>query len=156
MDWVLLFVIGLLAGGMSGFFGIGGGIVMVPLMMLILAYPQKLAQGTSLAVMLPPIGFMAVMQYYKRGEVNMPAALVMATAFIIGSYLTATWVAKVPPPALKRAFALLLFFYGAQMIASTAPSRGQWMGWLGAALTAFWAGGAWHLRGQAAKEPKAG
>ncbi len=153
MDWLLLFIIGLLAGGMSGFFGIGGGIVMVPLLMLILGYQQRLAQGTSLAVMLPPIGFMAVLAYHKREEVNMPAAIVMAAAFIIGSYLTATWVAKVPPPALKRAFALLLFFYGAQMIASTAPARGQWMGWIGAALGAFWAGGAWHLRGQQAKEP---
>lgn len=111
MEYIILLIIGLMAGGMSGFFGIGGGIVIVPLLMLFLKYTQQQAQGTSLAVLLPPVGLAAAYQYYKRGDVSLLPAFIVAAGFVIGSLFTAKWVAKVPTPVLKRCFAILLVFY---------------------------------------------
>jgi uncharacterized membrane protein YfcA len=156
MEYIILLIIGLMAGGMSGFFGIGGGIVIVPLLMLFLKYTQQQAQGTSLAVLLPPVGLAAAYQYYKRGDVSLLPAFIVAAGFVIGSLFTAKWVAKVPTPVLKRCFAILLVFYAGQLIAGTAPARAGMFGWFFASLAAFFSGG--ELRAKqssvaATKEP---
>ena len=83
---LLLIVIGIVTGVMAGMLGIGGAIIMVPALVFILGLSQQTAQGTSLAVMLPPIGIIAAYNYYKAGEVNLKFALILAAAFIIGSY----------------------------------------------------------------------
>jgi len=154
MEYVLLLIIGLLAGGMSGFFGIGGGIVIVPLLVLLMKYTQQQAQGTSLAVLLPPVGLAAAYQYYKRGDVSLLPAFVVAAGFVIGSLFTANWVAKVPTPVLKRCFAVLLVFYAGQLIAGTAPSRAGMFGWFFASIAAFFSGGGLRARQNSAAEPK--
>lgn len=153
MEYVILLIIGLLAGGMSGFFGIGGGIVIVPLLVLLMKYTQQQAQGTSLAVLLPPVGLAAAYQYYKRGDVNLLPAFIVATGFVIGSLYTAKWVAKVPTPVLKRCFAILLVFYAGQLIAGTAPARAGMFGWFFASVAAFFSGGELRARQSAPAAP---
>lgn len=133
--WIEVGLIGLLAGSASGFLGIGGGIVMVPLMVFLLGYSQKHAQGTSIAVLIPPIGIFAAKQYYDQGFVNVKVAAVMAVFFAIGSYLTSSYISKVPDVWLKRCFGLLLAFVAGQML-----STGGWW-WAAGGGAAAIAGG---------------
>ena len=81
-----LLLIGVAAGVLSGFIGIGGGLLIVPALMYFMGLSQMAAQGTSLALMLPPIGALAVMNYWKAGEVDIRAAAVMVVAFVAGGY----------------------------------------------------------------------
>ncbi|MBL7942300.1 MAG: sulfite exporter TauE/SafE family protein, partial [Flavobacteriales bacterium] len=81
---ISLIIIGLIAGMLSGFVGVGGGLIIVPALIWLLNFNQFQAQGTSLAVLLLPVGILAVMNYYKAGHVNMPIALIIGAAFIIG------------------------------------------------------------------------
>ena len=83
---IILLVIGLMGGILSGLVGVGGGIIIVPALVYFLGLSQHSAQGTSLALMLPPIGILAAMNYYKAGSLNIKYALVIAIAFIIGGY----------------------------------------------------------------------
>ena len=82
MEYFYLIVIGLSAGVLSGLLGIGGGILMIPALVLFLGYNQHLAQGTTLAAMVLPIGILAAMEYYKKGYVNIFAAAIIAAAFV--------------------------------------------------------------------------
>lgn len=109
MDNVLLYVvIGLAAGILSGFFGIGGGIIIVPALMLLCGFTQLNAQGTSLAVLLPPTGILAFMQYYKNGNVNLKAGIIICITVVIGAYLSSKFVHSVPPIILKRSFSVFM------------------------------------------------
>ena len=81
---LILIIIGLLAGILSGIVGIGGGLLMIPMLIFFLGLSQHAAQGTSLAVMLPPIGILAAMNYYKAGFIEWKFALIIAITFIIG------------------------------------------------------------------------
>src|SRR5674536_125783 len=83
---LILIVIGIITGVMAGMLGIGGAIIMIPALVFFLGISQQTAQGTSLAVMLPPIGIIAAYNYYKAGEVNIKFAIVLAIFFLVGSY----------------------------------------------------------------------
>src|ERR1035437_10397032 len=89
---IILLLIGLAAGLMSGMLGIGGGIIIIPALVTLLGFSQKEAQGTSLGLLLPPIGILAVLNYYKAGYLNLRAAGIMIITFIIGSYITSKFV----------------------------------------------------------------
>jgi uncharacterized protein len=84
---IILILIGLAAGVLSGLVGVGGGILMVPALVLILGFTQKQAQGTSLGIMLLPVGILAVIQYYKQGYVNFQMVFIIAAAFVLGGFL---------------------------------------------------------------------
>ena len=84
---ITLLLIGAAAGCLSGFIGIGGGLLIVPALMYFLGMTQMAAQGTSLALMLPPIGALAVMNYWKAGELDIRAAGIMVVAFVLGGWL---------------------------------------------------------------------
>ena len=84
MTLIILISIGLAAGVLGGMVGLGGGIIIIPALIMLLGLGQKEAQGTSVAIMLPPIGILAVLNYYKAGYVNVKFALVIALAFILG------------------------------------------------------------------------
>ncbi len=84
---IILLLIGLAAGILSGLVGVGGGIIIVPALVYFLGISQHAAQGTSLALMLPPIGILAAMNYYRSGMLNVKYALVIALAFVIGGYI---------------------------------------------------------------------
>ncbi len=99
-----LLVLGLIAGLMSSMVGIGGGVLIVPCLVFMFAMSQKVAQGTSLAMLLPPIGILGVMQYYKSGYVDFKVAIILCVAFIDGSYFGSLVAVKLPDALLKRIF----------------------------------------------------
>jgi len=107
---------GLVAGVASGFFGVGGGIIMIPVMVYFFHLTQHEAQGTSLAVLLLPVGILAAIKYYQEGNVKLTMAVYIAVSFIIGAYFGATLVHYISDPALKRAFGVLLFLVSIKMI----------------------------------------
>lgn len=108
--------IGLLAGILSGFFGIGGGIIIVPALIYICGFNQLLAQGTSLAIMLPPVGLLAFLEYYKKGNVNLSAGIIICITLFLGALFGAKIAHLVSPLILKRAFAILLILVSLKML----------------------------------------
>jgi uncharacterized protein len=86
---VLMLLIGLFSGIASGIFGIGGGIIIVPALIYLAKFSQHAAIGTSLAILLPPVGLLAVMDYYRHGNVDLKAALIVAFAFMAGGWIGA-------------------------------------------------------------------
>jgi uncharacterized protein len=115
---LILLLIGVVTGVMAGMLGIGGAIIMIPAMVFLLGFSQQMAQGTSLAVMLPPIGIFAAYNYWKAGHVNITFALVLAVAFIIGSYFGSKIALHVPQTLLKKIFGILLLLVAAKMLLS--------------------------------------
>jgi len=103
-----LLAVGLLAGVLSSTIGIGGGIVIVPALVFLFAVNQKMAQGTSLAMLLPPIGFIAVMNYYKAGYVDFKIAAILCVAFIAGSYFGSKFALDLPETTIKKIFGVFL------------------------------------------------
>jgi len=115
---ILLLAIGVVTGVFAGMLGIGGAIIMVPALVFILGFSQQMAQGTSLAVMLPPIGIIAAYNYWKAGEVNIKFALILAAAFLIGSYFGSKLALNIPQAVLKKIFGVLLLLVAAKMLLS--------------------------------------
>lgn len=112
---IYLLLIGLVAGAFSGILGIGGGIIVIPALVYIMKYSQQQAQGTSLGLLLPPVGILAVINYYKAGDVNIKAALIMSVAFIVGSYVSSKFALTLPESVLKKIFGTFLLFYAIKL-----------------------------------------
>jgi uncharacterized protein len=115
---ILLIVIGIITGIVAGMLGIGGAIIMIPALVFMLGFGQQEAQGTSLAVMLPPIGIFATYNYWKAGQVNLKFAMILAAAFIIGSYFGSKFALALPQSVLKKVFGVLLLLVAAKMLLS--------------------------------------
>jgi len=113
-----LLLIGAAAGCLSGFIGIGGGLLIVPALMYFMGMSQMVAQGTSLALMLPPIGALAVMNYWKAGELDLRAAGIMVVAFVVGGYFGSRIALSLNPMKVRLAFGLLMMYAAIRMIAS--------------------------------------
>jgi uncharacterized membrane protein YfcA len=113
---LLLSLIGLLAGMLAGMIGVGGGIIIVPALVFFLGFTQKEAQGTSLGLLLLPIGILAVINYYNKGLIDVRVVLVMAAAFIIGGFLGSKIALAISEDALKKIFAIVLFYTGLKML----------------------------------------
>ncbi|MDQ6845040.1 MAG: sulfite exporter TauE/SafE family protein [Bacteroidota bacterium] len=113
---LILVVIGLLAGIMGGLVGIGGGIVIVPALIYFLSFSQKEAQGTSLGILLLPIGILGVWQYYKAGYVDMRIVWLVAGGFLIGSYFGSKIALVLPQEAVKKIFAVLMIIVAFKML----------------------------------------
>lgn len=104
-----LIVIGILAGIFSGFMGVGGGVVMIPLMILFLGYNQHEAQGLSLAVLAVPVTFLAAYTYHKSGHpIDWKFALIIALCFVIGGWLGSKLALRLDQSMLKKIFAVVL------------------------------------------------
>jgi len=104
--------IGAVTGAVSGMLGIGGGVFVIPAMVYLFGFDQKMATGTSLGMLLPPIGILAFWQYYKADLVNVPAVLLLVAGFVAGSYLSAGYAINLPEILLKRAFGGLMIVMG--------------------------------------------
>ena len=111
-----LLATGLVVGGISGMLGIGGAIVLVPVLMFGFGFSQARAQGTSIGALIPPIGIFAAMQYYRNGLLDVRAAALIACGFVFGALGGATVVPYVPQVWLKRVFATLLVYVAAQLL----------------------------------------
>jgi uncharacterized membrane protein YfcA len=111
VELFILLLIGLAAGLVSGFLGVGGGIVVIPALVGLLHYSQQEAQGTALGLLLPPIGLLAVINYYNAGFVHLKASLIMAITFLVGSYFSSKIAVTLPEGVIKKAFAVFLLYY---------------------------------------------
>jgi len=115
---MILIVIGIITGIMAGMLGIGGAIIMIPALVFLLGISQQTAQGTSLAVMLPPVGIIAAFNYYKAGHVNIRFAIILAVFFLVGSYFGSKLALTLPQAVLKKIFGILLLLVAAKMLLS--------------------------------------
>jgi len=113
---LLLLIVGLLAGILSGLVGVGGGIIVVPALILILGFTQQQAQGTSLGLLLLPVGILAVWNYYQKGQIDIKVVLIMAVAFTIGGWLGSKIALSISQAALKKVFASVLVIIGLKML----------------------------------------
>src|SRR6185295_9106260 len=111
-EWVIFLLIGLGAGVTSGLFGVGGGIVIVPALIYWAGFTQHRATGTSLAVLLPPIGLAATVEYYRHGNVDVRAAAILAATMILGAWLGAFLANRMTGPHLRLAFGVFVFLLG--------------------------------------------
>lgn len=112
---LIILAIGILAGIFSGFIGIGGGLIIVPCLVYFFAMSQHTAQGTSLAMMLPPIGFLAVYNYYKSGYVDFKIAGILCLSFIIGSFFGSKIAISLSADMVKRIFGVIIILVGIKM-----------------------------------------
>lgn len=112
---IILLLIGLAAGVFSGILGIGGGIIIIPMLVYFLGFSQHQAQGTSLGLLLPPVGILAVLNYYKAGYVDIRASLIMVITFLIGSYLSSLLAIQLSDTIIKKIFAVFLLAYSIKL-----------------------------------------
>ncbi len=111
----ILIIIGLVAGYLSGLMGLGGGIIIIPALVYLLGFSQQAAQGTTLALMVLPVGLIAANQYFKAGNVNIPSALIIAIAFVFASYFGSKTVDAVNVSFLRKTFSIMLFLIALKM-----------------------------------------
>ena len=126
LSWLIFVLIGLLGGIAAGLFGVGGGIVIVPALIYWAGFSQHLATGTSLAVLLPPIGLAAAIEYYRHGNVDIHAALILAVTMLFGSWLGAFIANKMTGPHLRLAFGIFVLVLGIYLIYGACKR----LGWL--------------------------
>jgi hypothetical protein len=113
---IIIILTGLAAGILGGMVGIGGGIIIVPALVYFLAFSQHQAQGTSLALMLFPVGILGVINYYKKGYVDFRYAGLLAIGFVVGSYLGSKFSLSLPQLTVKKIFAVLMLIVALKML----------------------------------------
>lgn len=118
MATILFIVIGLMAGILSGMFGIGGGIIIVPALMYFCGFEQLKAQGTSLAILLPPVGILAFIEYYKKGQVDVKAGILICIFLVVGAVFGAKIANNIPLYIIKKGFAVLMILISVKMFFS--------------------------------------
>ncbi|MBP7056556.1 MAG: sulfite exporter TauE/SafE family protein [Candidatus Omnitrophica bacterium] len=116
MNYILYIILGLVAGTLSGIFGIGGGVILIPGLVVLAGLTQHQAQGTTLAAMIPPIGLLAAMRYYQAGNVKISMAIFICIGFFFGGLLGANIAHFASEPILKKLFGVFLFFISMTMI----------------------------------------
>jgi hypothetical protein len=112
---LILIIIGLAAGVLSGLIGVGGGIIIVPALIYFLAYSQKQAQGTSLGILLLPIGILAVIQYYKQGYIDVKVVAIVSLAFVVGGYFGSKLALVLNEATLRKVFAAIMVLIALKM-----------------------------------------
>jgi uncharacterized membrane protein YfcA len=120
---VAFILTGAVVGMLSGLLGIGGAIVLIPILIFGFNFTQARAQGTSIGALVPPIGIFAAMQYYKNGLLDVRAAALIGLGFVFGALLGATIVPHVPQVWLKRAFASILVYVAVQLVLTSENKR---------------------------------
>jgi uncharacterized membrane protein YfcA len=118
MTWALVALLGLVAGVVSGLFGVGGAIVIIPGLVMLAKLPQHTAHGTSLAALLLPVGLLGALEYYKRGQVNIAYAAVIAVGLLIGAYFGARLAGTISDVMLRKAFGVFLLLVSVKLLAT--------------------------------------
>ena len=114
----MMLVVGLITGVFSGVFGVGGGVILVPVLVLLLGYTQVAATGTSLVALLLPVGLLGVLEYYRSGRLGIPeikTGLMIAVGLFFGAYVGAKIAVSLPQEVLRKSFALFLVFIAARL-----------------------------------------
>lgn len=115
---LILILIGVCAGVLSGFVGVGGGMIIVPVLVYALGMSQYEAQGTSLFVILLPVGILAVTNYWKSGNINWKFGLIIAATFVIGGYIGSKMALRINPAIVKLVFGIIMAYVSIRMIMS--------------------------------------
>jgi uncharacterized membrane protein YfcA len=113
---LLLVLVGLAAGILSGLVGVGGGIIIVPALVFFLGFSQMKAQGTSLALLLLPVGIFAVINYYKAGYIDIKVVGIMCISFTVGGWLGSKLALRLDQETVRRIFAIVLFYSAFRML----------------------------------------
>ena len=113
---LILLLVGLLAGALSGFVGVGGGIIIVPAMIYFMNMNQLQAQGISLALLMLPVGALGVVNYYKAGHIQFSYVILMAVGFVVGNYFGSKYAMRVPEHKIKFFFSLLTLYVAIHML----------------------------------------
>jgi uncharacterized protein len=116
MNLFVVLLIGLSAGVLGGFFGVGGGVLIVPALVLLLDMPQHNAIGTSLGALLPPVGILGAWAYYTHGDLNIPYAALLALGLLIGAYFGAQVAVHLSGLLLRRAFGVFLILIAVRLL----------------------------------------
>jgi len=111
-DIVIYLIIGVVAGILSGLFGIGGGVIIIPALVFLEGFSQLKAQGTSLVALLPPVGILAFLEYYKRGNVDLYAGIIICLAMVIGAKFGAQFANTLPIDVMRKAFGIFVILIG--------------------------------------------
>lgn len=118
MKPVLMVIIGFAAGILGGLLGIGGGIIVIPALIYVMHMSQHQAQGTTLAMLVPPIGILAALTYYKQGYVDLTVAGLLCIGFVLGGYVGARFAEAIPGATLQKIFGVFLLLVSIKMIIS--------------------------------------
>ena len=116
--WWQFGLLGVAVGAFASLVGVGGGILVVPALVFLFHFTQKEAQGTSLAMLIPPIGLFAAYEYWKQGFIKIPVAATIAAGFVIGTLITSPYVGRIPDIVMKRVFGVLLVYAAFRMFTS--------------------------------------
>jgi len=116
MNILLYLLLGLISGIFGGLLGIGGAIVIIPCLVLLFGLSQHMAQGTTLALMVPPIGLLAAWTYYKAGFVDLKVAGLICLGFFIGGFVGARYATQIPDDILRKIFGVMLLIASLKMI----------------------------------------
>lgn len=112
LNIVILIFIGSIAGILSGLFGIGGGIIIIPALMFLKGFSQLKAQGTSIIAMLPPVGIFAFIEYYKKGNTDISAGIIICITMLICAKFGAQLANVLPVNIMKKAFGVFIILVG--------------------------------------------
>ena len=116
MQLIILVIIGLVAGFVSGSMGVGGGIIIIPALVIFLGLSQQQAQGTSIAVISVPVAAVAAFNYYKGGFINIKFAVIIILTFVVGAYFGSKIAVHIPAKTLQKSFGVLLLLVGIKML----------------------------------------
>ena len=116
MQIVQFIVVGLIAGVLAGLLGIGGAIFVVPVLVYIYGWEQHMAQGTTLAMLIPPIGILAAWKYYEAGNMDMKVAGILCIGFFFGGFIGGWLANQLPADTLRKAFGVFLLLVSIKMI----------------------------------------
>jgi len=122
---LIIIMVGVAAGMLSGLVGVGGGIIIVPSLVYFIGFSQKTAQGTSLGLILLPVGILAVLQYYKQGHLDVKVVGVLAIGFLAGSYFGSKIALSISQETLKKVFAVLMILIALKMLFLDKPKKAE-------------------------------
>ncbi len=113
---LIIIMVGIAAGILGGLVGVGGGIIIVPALVYFIGFSQKTAQGTSLGLIMLPVGILGVLQYYKQGHVDFKVVGILAVGFLIGSFFGSKVALSLPQETVKKIFAVLMILIAIKML----------------------------------------
>lgn len=113
---IILILVGIASGMLGGMVGVGGGIIIVPALIFFLGFSQKMAQGTSLGILLLPVGILGVMQYYKQGYIDIKVVLLISLGFLLGNLFGSKIALSLPQETVKKIFAVVMILAAVKML----------------------------------------
>ena len=116
LEIILYITLGLVVGTISGIVGIGGGVFLTPALVFLFGFSQHNAQGTTIALLVPPIGLLAAWTYYQEGYVNFKVAALICLGFFLGGLIGAKWAVELPDLWLRRIFGATMVLLGIKMM----------------------------------------